>query len=265
MNAVTELGVVYTPREVTAPMVELALAPLVAGKSPEQIEALRICDFSIGEGAFLVEIVRYLAAAHGGPNAAHTIAEHCIYGADTDATAVATTRATLEALVGAPLPTLHLRVGDSLALEWPTFDAVLGNPPYIRQEKLSLTTKHALRSFASYDGVADLYIYFIELAHRLTRPGGRYCVVVPRKFLTAAYARPLRTLLEREAHVDLVDVAPDAFPAHDAFPIILAGAPTGRSRTTRGEPWHRDSIADAAVIERWERCFPALGDTLTPA
>ena len=263
--AVAKLGVVYTPREVTAPMVELALAPLVAGKSPLQIEALRICDFSIGEGAFLVEIVRYLAAAHGGSDAARRIATHCIYGADTDATAVATARATLEALVGAPLPSLHLRTGDSLALEWPTFDAVLGNPPYIRQEKLASATKHALRSFASYDGVADLYIYFIELAHRLTRAGGRYCVVVPNKWLTAAYARPLRMLLEREARVDLIDVDPHAFPEHDAFPIIVSGTPTTRSRTARGEPWHRDSINDAAVIRRWEQRFPALGDTLTPA
>src|SRR5664279_3037298 len=135
--AVAKLGVVYTPREVTVPMVELALAPLVAGKTPAQIEQLRICDFSIGEGAFLVEIIRYLATAHGGRDAARLIAAHCIHGADTDPAAVATSRATIEAFAGAPLPTLalHLRVGDSLALEWPRFDAVLGNPPYIRQEK----------------------------------------------------------------------------------------------------------------------------------
>jgi hypothetical protein len=265
--AVAKLGVVYTPREVTVPMVELALAPLVAGKSPAQIEQLRICDFSIGEGAFLVEIVRYLAAARGGRDAARVIAAHCVHGADTDPAAVATSRATLEAFAGAPLPTLahHLRIGDSLALEWPRFDAVLGNPPYIRQEKLSPPTKHALRSFASYDGVADLYIYFIELAHRLTRAGGRYCVVVPQKWLTAAYARPLRTFLEREARIDLIDVDPDAFPAHDAFPIIISGTPHTSSRPAHGEPWHRDSTRDAATIQRWEQRFPALGDTLTPA
>jgi hypothetical protein len=265
--AVAKLGVVYTPREVTGPMVEHALAPLVAGKSPAQIEQLRICDFSIGEGAFLVEIVRYLATAHGGRNAARAIAAHCIHGADIDPAAVATSRAMLEAFAGTSLAH-HLRVGDSLALEWPRFDAVVGNPPYIRQEKLSPTTKHALRSFASYDGVADLYIYFIELAHRLTRPGGRYCVVVPQKWLTAAYGRPLRTLLEREARVDLIDVDPGAFPSHDAFPIIVSGTPATTLRPVRpvrGAPWHRDSTNDAATIQRWEHRFPALGDTLTPA
>lgn len=267
MNATAKLGVVYTPREVTAPMVELALAPLVAGRSPAQIEQLRICDFSIGEGAFLVEIVRFLAAAHGGPDAAGVLAAHCIHGADIDPAAITSSRAALEAFTGTPLPTLaqHLRIGDALALEWPQFDAVIGNPPYIRQEKLSPITKRALRSFASYDGVADLYVYFIELAHRLTRAGGRYCVVVPQKWLTAAYGRPLRTLLEREAHIELIDVAPDAFTDHDAFPIIISGTPAMSSRPACGEPWHRDSARDAATIRRWEQRFPALGDTLTPA
>ena len=35
------------------------------------------------------------------------------------------------------------------------FDAVVGNPPYIRQERLS--TKSALGCFETAGGVADLY------------------------------------------------------------------------------------------------------------
>jgi methylase of polypeptide subunit release factors len=258
--AVAKLGVVYTPRAVTQPMVERALAPLVAGRTPAEILELRICDFAIGEGAFLVEIVKFLAAAHGGRDALRLVAERCIAGADIDPSAVATTRATLESLAGSPL-TLDLRVGDALALEWPQFDAVVGNPPYIRQEKLSPAQKLALRSFASYDGVADLYVYFIELAHRLTRPGGSYCVVVPEKWLTAAYARPLRAFLEREATIEIVDVDPKAFPEHDAFPCIVAGTP---GKTTPAK-WHRNTDRDAALISEWEQRWPALGDSLTPA
>ena len=257
---VAKLGVVYTPREVTVPMVELALAPLVAGKTVEQILQLRICDFAIGEGAFLVEIVRYLAAAIATPDAAQLVAAQCIHGADIDAEAVAIARATVEAFVDAPLPSLadHLRIGDALVLDWPSFDAVIGNPPYIRQEKLGAATKQALRSFRAYDGVADLYVYFIELAHRLAP---RACVVVPEKLLTAAYARPLRSLLEREATIELHDSA--AFPDHDAFPIILL---VTRTQAAAGRSvWHRDTTADAAIIQRWERSFAALGDTLTPA
>src|SRR3569832_2294731 len=71
--AVAKLGVVYTPRAVAAQIVERTLAPLVAGKSGDAILALRVCDFAVGEGAFLVEVVRFLAAAHGGRDAARIV------------------------------------------------------------------------------------------------------------------------------------------------------------------------------------------------
>jgi Eco57I restriction-modification methylase/TaqI-like C-terminal specificity domain len=255
--AVAKLGVVYTPSSVAEQMVRLALEPLVAGKSPAEILNLRICDFAIGEGAFLVEIVNFLASAHGGRDAKLLVAQ-CVVGADIDPVAVATARATLEALTGA---TLDLRVGDALSLDWPRVDAVIGNPPYIRQEKLAPETKRALRTFASYDGVADLYVYFVELAHRLA---DRFCVIVPQKWLTAAYGRPLRTLLERESMINFTDVDPGAFPNHDAFPVIVTGQRTP-AKPASGAPWHRDSQTDAEIICRWEQQFPALGDTLTPA
>ena len=53
-------GVVYTPRDVCEPMVRLALAPLLAR---DDLRSLRICDPAIGEGAFLIEIVRVLGEA----------------------------------------------------------------------------------------------------------------------------------------------------------------------------------------------------------
>jgi tRNA1(Val) A37 N6-methylase TrmN6 len=38
------------------------------------------------------------------------------------------------------------------------FDAVIGNPPYVRQEQLA-PLKLALKArYAAYDGVADLYV-----------------------------------------------------------------------------------------------------------
>jgi hypothetical protein len=43
------------------------------------------------------------------------------------------------------------------------FDVVIGNPPYVRQERLG-EIKPALKAgYAAYDGVADLYVYFYEL------------------------------------------------------------------------------------------------------
>src|SRR5690606_28444307 len=135
--------------------------------------------------------------ARGMPldQARRLVAECCLHGVDVDARAVAAAHVAVESFVGARVPALreHLRVGDALAIDWPVrFDALVGNPPYVRQELLA--NKAALRGFASYDGVADLYVYFIELAHRIAE---RFCLIVPNKWMTAAYGRRLREFLSR--------------------------------------------------------------------
>lgn len=288
-----ELGVVYTPREVCEPMVRLALAPaLASGRDPRQ---LRIYDPAIGEGAFLVEIVRVLGDALGGTREARRdVAARCIFGVDVDARAVNCARVAVEQVVGAPVPALrdHLRVGDALSASWPhRFDVVVGNPPYVRQERLA--NKQALRGYAAYDGVADLYVYFIELALRVA---DRFCLVVPNKWMTAAYGRPLRELLAARRCVEGIADFADGLPLFgdaDAFPCIVwggtapaderapdeiratraparmpvaevlasAGTPHARARWGAG-PWHIDTRDDAALLERLSTRGPALGEVI---
>ena len=234
------LGVVYTPPEVTEPMTRVALEPLVRGRSVDEILALRVCDPAIGEGAFLEAALRVLGEAlvRGGLDAteARARAAGCVHGVDVDPRAVAAAQAALG--TGAD----QLQVADALALDWAAafpgvfarggFDAVIGNPPYVRQEYLG-AHKPLLRRFASYDGVADLYVYFVELVHRLARSGGRYCLITPNKWLTAAYGRPLRTHLAAQRSVEgIVDLARSAlFGDADAFPCIVWGT-VGATRDT---------------------------------
>jgi len=292
------LGVVYTPPEVTEPMTRVALEPLVRGRSVDELLALRICDPAIGEGAFLQAAIRVLGEhlVRGGLGSAeaHLRAASCVFGVDVDPRAVAAAQAALGA--GAD----QLQVADALALDWEAafpevfarggFDAVIGNPPYVRQEYLG-AHKPLLRRFASYDGVADLYVYFLELVHRLARSGGRYCLITPNKWLTAAYARPLRTHLAAQHSVEgIVDLARSAlFGAADAFPCVVwgtvggardtpiraarlpagapvdllgVGAPHPRGRW-RADPWHIDAPADRALIDRLEARWPALREVVT--
>lgn len=275
---VAELGVVYTPRDVCEPMVRLALAPF----ANRDVLSLRVCDPAIGEGAFLVEIVRVLAERLGGQDARKRVAERCIYGVDIDPRAVAAARAAVEAFVGAPLPALadHLRVADALACDWPhPFDAVVANPPYIRQELLA--NKSRLRAFDVYDGVADLYVYFVELAHRISR---RFCVVMPNKWMTAAYGRPLRAYLSSRGSLEgVIDFEHGLFRDADAFPCIVWGTSDGATTPLRAgkarppiadalgsgiehdrtrwqtQPWHIDAPDDAAIMDRIARRYPPLG------
>ncbi|AFL89322.1 type I restriction-modification system methyltransferase subunit [Terriglobus roseus DSM 18391] len=103
----------YTPRSLTQPIVEAALAPVLKNlgenPKPEQILALKVCDPAMGSGAFLVEACRQLGDAlvaawdrhdqtpippHLPPDedvvlhARRLVAQRCLYGVDRNVMAV---------------------------------------------------------------------------------------------------------------------------------------------------------------------------------
>jgi hypothetical protein len=105
------------------------------------------------------------------------------------------------------------------------FDAVIGNPPYVRQELIKDIKPALKRAFpATYDGAADLYVYFYEQGLRLLKPGGRLSYVVTNKWMKAAYADGLRDMLGNASWVEFVadfGHAKNFFPDADVFPSIV--------------------------------------------
>ncbi len=84
------------------------------------------------------------------------------------------------------------------------FDAVIGNPPYVRQEIIRLIKPGLKRTFPeTYDGNADLYVYFYDQGLKLLKPGGRLSYVVTNKWMRAGYAEGLRGLFADKAWIDL--------------------------------------------------------------
>jgi hypothetical protein len=105
------------------------------------------------------------------------------------------------------------------------FDAVIGNPPYVRHESLGDQVKRAFeKTYSAYDGMADLYVYFYEQGLKLLRPGGRMSYVVTNKWLKAGYAENLRDLFARQGWLEFVadfGHAKHFFPDADVFPSVL--------------------------------------------
>jgi hypothetical protein len=102
---------------------------------------------------------------------------------------------------------------------------VIGNPPYVRHELLDEQIKRTLKkSYAAFDGMADLYVYFYEQGLRLLRPGGLMGYVVTNKWLKAGYAENLRVLFSDAGWLvfiaDFVH-AKHFFPDADVFPSVL--------------------------------------------
>lgn len=105
------------------------------------------------------------------------------------------------------------------------FDAVIGNPPYVRQEMIGAIKPALERAYESFAGTADLYVYFYEQGLKLLRPGGRMAYVVTNKWLKAGYAEGLRRLFAEDAWVEFMADFGHArrfFPDADVFPCVIA-------------------------------------------
>ena len=103
------------------------------------------------------------------------------------------------------------------------FDAMIGNPPYVRQEQVSAAKRYLAAAHAPvYDAAADLYVYFYHRGCEMLRRGGRLAYIVSNKWLRAGYGEPLRRYLAEQTVVErIVDFghAP-IFPDADTFPCI---------------------------------------------
>ena len=130
-------GTFYTPRPLTRFLVAQTLDPLIAGRTADQLLALRVCDPAMGSGAFLVAACRHLARAYEAALIAagtcrfddldardragfrRLVARRCLFGVDLNPMAVQLARLSLWLATLAadhPLTFLdhHLACGDSL-------------------------------------------------------------------------------------------------------------------------------------------------------
>jgi len=102
------------------------------------------------------------------------------------------------------------------------FDAVIGNPPYVRQEGLSDFKPYFENHFSVYNGVADLYVYFIEKGVSLLRQNGLFSYIVANKWLRANYGKPLRQWMKQQHVVQIVDFGDlPVFKQATTYPCIL--------------------------------------------
>jgi hypothetical protein len=105
------------------------------------------------------------------------------------------------------------------------FDAVIGNPPYVRHELIKSIKPGLKRSYPkTYDGTADIYVYFCDQGLKLLKPGGRLSYVVTDKWLRAGYAMGMRGVFADETWVEFVadfGHAKRFFPDADVFPSVL--------------------------------------------
>ncbi|MDU6573193.1 MAG: N-6 DNA methylase [Gemella haemolysans] len=85
------------------------------------------------------------------------------------------------------------------------FDVVIGNPPYVKQERLK-DVKHVLEEkYLTFMGTADLYCYFYELGINVLRSGGILGYITSNKWLRAKYGTNIRQFLNQYYIIEIED------------------------------------------------------------
>lgn len=200
MQAARALGAFYTPAGLAEPLCRWAI------RHREDT----VLDPSCGEGAFLAAAADRLRALGGeAPAAARQI-----WGVDLDPRALARARGVLTsrhpALREVPLLESDFFRFARERIGHLRFDAVVGNPPFLRTQGRPASAKRRELQMARELGTpltaeASTWASFVAVAAGFVRPGGRLAMVVPREALFVNYARPLLSTLERRfADVRLV-------------------------------------------------------------
>lgn len=199
------LGAFYTP-------------PALAGRLLDQAEeagldwaTARVLDPAAGGGAFLVHAAtRMRERLHNcEPRLALAQVQNRLHGLEIDPHAAGLAQLALEivladiaAAADLPAPVL-VRVADTLEEPaTPTFDLVVGNPPYGR---VALTEEQRRRYARSLYGHANLYGVFTDIALRWAKPGALIAYLTPTSFLAGQYYSALRGLLAEEAPPVAID------------------------------------------------------------
>lgn len=164
----------------------------------------------------------------------------------------------------------------------PGFDAVIGNPPYVRiQKQEDKEEKKWLKTFSTAHQNFDLYVPFTQRAFSLCHSNGRFCFIIPNKFFQAEYGEKLRGLVVTGRHISqivnfgdnqvfegspatnytclffLSQVPRNEFPYYEVLPLSKVGrelpgilAAPSLSPMVKGETFKANSLGK----QSW--CFP---------
>lgn len=257
-----------------------------------ELSAFKICDPACGSGAFLVAVFDILRAEYASINAQisaimgnmdvfdadKTILNGNLYGVDLNAESIEITKLSLwlkTAQYGKPLESLesHLRVGNSLVqtnFDWNTafpevtaqggFDIIVGNPPYVRMERLKPIKPYLEKNYSVASDRADLYCYFFELGLRLLRPEkGRLGFISSSTFFKTGSGENLRTFLLENAQIETVVDFGDlqVFEGVTTYPAIV----TMRKGTNKDASLHYWKVQNSVPV-KFKEAFYANAKTM---
>lgn len=249
-------GAFFTPAELCRYVAEWAI------RTPDDA----VLEPSCGEAAFLLASGSRLAELTAG--ASVLVGSGSLSGVELHTASAAEARGLLHAR-GLDA---DIRVGNFLAEEpRPIYDAVVGNPPYVRYQAFTGSERvhgreAALRAGVALTNLASSWAAFTVHSSLFLKPGGRLGLVLPAELLTVNYASQVRSFLMRHfGRVRLVLFEERVFPGVLEEVVLLLA--DGVGPTDHCELRQVRDIAElwtsADVPSRWRPLVTA--DKWTPA
>jgi adenine-specific DNA-methyltransferase len=212
-------GAYYTPRPLADFLVEWAV----------RSEKDRILDPACGEAVFLESAIARLRELGSQSRSQQVV------GFDVDWEAAEAARGVVPEATITTADFFSIR-NDSL-----DYDAVVGNPPYIRYHHFSGDARAKALEQILFQGVSlteltSSWAPFLVHATSFLHPNGRLAFVLPMELLVTDYAGPVRSFLQKRfAHVDILTFEERIFPGAlvDAVLVMAEGAGPGEVRVHR--------------------------------
>lgn len=219
-----------------------------------------VLEPSCGDGAFLEAAAERLRAlgARGPARANH------LFGVEILADEADKVRTRLQAHLGFRAADV-VETSDFFAWwkrsERPVFDAVIGNPPFIRYQ--SFPEPHRSRAMQimkemglSPNRLTNIWVPFVVAATACLVPGGRMALVLPAELLQVSYAAQLRSFLtNRFGRIDLI-ACNELFFEKAEQEVILLLADEARAAPSEENPC-QVTLTDAPTLADIVRRPPA--------
>lgn len=217
-NDIVVNGAVYTPKYIREYITNNSLSQLNID------EKIKVADIACGSGAFLYTAAKSIKDKT--TDSLYNIYKNSIFGLDISEYAIERTEIllTLFAITeGEDREKFEFNLfhGNTLNFDWNKkyknfdgFDAIIGNPPYVRTKNLDLTSKKLMKNWnVASSGNADLYIPFFEIGIKYLKTNGHLGYITVNTFKRSVNARALRKFFsDQSLNLSILD-----FGSHQVF------------------------------------------------
>ena len=178
----------------TSPKIACYILDLIGYTPDKNLSKCNILEPSCGDGVFVIEIIhRILVSSRFYGFDPYPVVERNIVCYDIDSEKIKCCHERIDqTFPGCAYPQFH--TADFLMDEiQEKFDFIVGNPPYIRYEKIPANVRAVYKKmFATFYYRADLYVLFFEKTLKLLKPGGTHGFICANRWLKNEYGKNLR-------------------------------------------------------------------------